>query len=288
MNSIKTLLSLLLVISLSACNQQVQETAQKVNTCKGKLFIIGGGKRPASLVERMISEAGVDTSGYILVLPMASAEEDSAIYYSSKQFTDVREIRVLSATSSMIRSDPDMLSSLISKAALIYISGGDQVRFMNSIEGTAVRESIFEAYCNGAMIAGTSAGAAVMSSKMITGNEFKHPVYTGQFPTIEANNIELKEGLGLLGTAIIDQHFIKRQRLNRLIAVSLENPENTCIGIDESTALLVKPGYVEVVGESQVILLRHPMAETKIVNGLLGGKDLELSVYLPGDTIDFE
>jgi cyanophycinase len=120
---------------------------------------------------------------------------------------------------------------------------------------------------------------------MITGNEFKHPVYTGDFPTIEANNIELKPGLGLLSDIIIDQHFVKRQRMNRLITVSLENPGKTCIGIDESTALLVRPGSAEVVGESQVILIRHREADTRIVNGLLGGRNMELSVYLPGDTL---
>jgi cyanophycinase len=280
------LISILLAILLAGCNQQESFSETQIEDVRGKLFIIGGGKRPADLVARMIKEAGVDTSGYTLVLPMASSQEDTAIYYSSKQFTDQGVDSVFALRTKDIIENPEKAAEWVRNASLIYISGGAQDRFMDAVLETPVETALHEAFSNGALIAGTSAGAAVMSSKMITGNEFKHPVYTGDFPTIEANNIELKKGLGFLEHVIIDQHFVKRQRLNRLIAVSLENPEKTCVGIDESTALLVKPGSAEVVGESQVLVIRHREAETKIVNGLLGGKNMELSVYLPGDTLD--
>jgi cyanophycinase len=95
--------------------------------------------------------------------------------------------------------------------------------------------------------------------------------------------MELAEGLGLLPEAIVDQHFIYRMRMNRLISVAIENPEETCIGIDESTALLVQGDSAEVVGEWQVIVLRNEEGGRKVRNGLLGDEELKLSVYLPGD-----
>lgn len=279
---------LLAGVFLISCTSVEEKTACAEAPAKGKLFIIGGGKRPPELIQRLIAESGVGDSGYVLVMPMASEYEDTAIFYSSLQFTGQGIAPVHAVTSEMIGSDPDTVRSLVTHASLIYISGGAQDRFMKSIEGTGIAEAIVGAYRNGATIAGTSAGAAVMSRQMITGDQKKHPVYTGDFGSIEANNIELEYGLGLVGKAIIDQHFIKRQRLNRLITVCLENPEMTGIGIDESTALLVEEGHGEVVGESQVIVLRHPRAETKIVNGLLGGEGMELSVYLAGDTLTGE
>jgi cyanophycinase len=121
---------------------------------------------------------------------------------------------------------------------------------------------------------------------MITGNERRHPEYTGNFRTIESDNMEIAEGLGLLDNAIIDQHFIWRMRMNRLITVILDHPGQTGIGIDESTAILVENGNLATVfGGYQVIALRHRSGQTTVQDSLLGGRGLELNVLLPGDTL---
>jgi cyanophycinase len=169
---------------------------------------------------------------------------------------------------------------------MIYITGGDQSRFMDIVLNTEVHEAIRQAYMDGALIAGTSAGAAVMSKKMITGNEFRHPEYTGDFRTIEANNMEIREGLGLIGNAIVDQHFVWRMRMNRLISVALENPGDHCFGIDESTALVIHGNRASVFGESQVIRLMYTGSARTNEKGLIGGRGLILDVLLPGDTLD--
>ena len=119
---------------------------------------------------------------------------------------------------------------------------------------------------------------------MITGNQKKHPETEAGFTTIEAENIEITEGLGLLGNVIIDQHFIKRQRLNRLVTASIENPEELCVGIDESTAIVVKGKTASVTGTGQVITIRNRDASEKVSDGLLRTENLQVSVYLPGDT----
>jgi cyanophycinase len=147
-----------------------------------------------------------------------------------------------------------------------------------------IYKAIHDAYNNGSTIAGTSAGAAVMSKKMITGNNLKHPDYNGKFPTIEPENIEVTEGLGMVDKIIVDQHFIKRQRLNRLISVALENPDEVCVGIDESTAIVVTGNNFKVAGENQVVVLRNPKKSKKVQGKLLGGNGLLIDVLLPGET----
>jgi cyanophycinase len=153
---------------------------------------------------------------------------------------------------------------------------------------TAVHKAIQKAYTNGATIAGTSAGAAVMSRDMITGSELTDTSYYSTFRKIHSNNIEIKEGLGLLTSAVIDQHFIVRSRYNRLISALARYPFYCCIGIDEATAIIVQGNKVKVVGESQVIVMRKPDQLKITSKGLIKWKDIQFSIYTDGDefTID--
>jgi cyanophycinase len=269
------------LIATCSFGQNSQDTA----TNKGKLFIIGGGKRPPALIQELIHLSGIDKAGEIIILPMASGEPDTAAFYGTLQFTKagIPSERIHTMHLQRTPATASQLDRLI-HAQLIYITGGDQNRFMKVVLQTPIYEAIHVAYRNGATIAGTSAGAAVMTKKMITGNEFKHPEYTGAFRTIEADNMEIKEGLGLLPNAIVDQHFVYRMRMNRLMTVALENPNDVCIGIDESTALVIENNRARVVGESQIVVILNPKeGETK--NGLLGGSGMQLSVYLPGEEV---
>lgn len=250
---------------------------------KGKLFIIGGGSRPSTMVDRIIKESGIDKGGYGIILPMSSVEPDSAVYYARKQFVEkgFHNIKGMHFTKGEILTTTKMDS--IKNAKLVYISGGDQNRFMDIVMGTDIEKAIHYTYNNGNMIAGTSAGAAVMSKMMITGNELKHPDYSSTFRNIEADNIEIKTGLGLLTTVIVDQHFVKRSRYNRLISAVIEHPEMIGIGIDEATAILVGGTMAEVVGDSQVIVLRNGSASKNNYGNKLGAKNIQLDLYLPGE-----
>ncbi|MBT1707589.1 cyanophycinase [Fulvivirgaceae bacterium PWU5] len=249
----------------------------------GKLFIIGGGARPDALVERMITETGLRQGGYAVVLPMSSAEPDSAVYYVKTQLVKLGVSQVYGLN--FVKGETPGAARLdsVRGAKLIYISGGDQNRFMDVVRGTEIEKAILEARSHGAMVSGTSAGAAVMSRVMITGNELKHPDYASTFKNIEAENIETKPGLGLMQQAIVDQHFVRRSRYNRLISAVIEFPSLTGIGIDEATAILVDGDKIEVVGESQVIVLENPKKSKSVRNGKLGAKDLRLTILLPGD-----
>jgi cyanophycinase len=254
----------------------------------GKLFIIGGGSRPDAMVERIIEEAGLRGGGYAIILPMSSEEPDSAIYYAQRQFVAKglkNVVGLIFKKGEVLRKEK--LDS-VRQAKLIYISGGDQNRFMDIVRGTEIEGAIHQAYRNGCVISGSSAGAAVMSRVMITGNELKHPDYASTFKNIEAENIETKPGLGLVQNAIIDQHFIRRSRHNRLISAIIEFPGLKGIGIDEATAILIRGNEVEVVGDSQVIIYQNPKRSKLVKNGKLGAKGLTLTILLPGEKFSLQ
>lgn len=273
----------ILILILSGCQSPETGKSAHENTAKGKLYIIGGGKRPPEMIHEMISLSGIDKEGFAIVLPMASEEPDTAFFYSQKQFRDQGIDNVYRIDIEKGETVTGSKMDSIVNAGLIYITGGDQVRFMDAILNTSYHEAIQKAYIRGAVIAGTSAGAAVMSKKMITGREHKYPEYTGNFRTIESENIEIAEGLGLITTAIIDQHFVYRMRMNRLISVAIENPDEICIGIDEATAIIVEGDSARVSGISQVIVVENQSGAIEIRNGLLGTSGLRLSVFTPGD-----
>ncbi len=123
-------------------------------------------------------------------------------------------------------------------------------------------------FAAGVPFGGTSAGAAVMSARMITGE--------GDFTVIDGDKVEVRPGLGLLEGAIVDQHFVKRQRQNRLFGLVLKHPEERGVGIDEDTALLVSGGrHAEVVGKGPVMLV-----DAK------GPDRLEITLLRAGQTTD--
>ncbi len=274
------------VLFLIGCQENRKPAAvPKIDVPNGKLFVIGGGKRPPGLVKDLIRTSEIGEKGYAVILPMSSGEPDTAAFYAIKQFTDLglsaEKFTTMQLTEQTVT--PDKLDSL-KNAQLIYLTGGDQRKFMDLVEPTKVPETIRAAYQRGATVAGTSAGAALMSGQMITGDEKKHPEYTGDFRTIEAENIILRPGLGLTADIIFDQHFIYRMRMNRLLTLSLEYPDKICVGIDESTAFILTEGNkYRIGGDYQVILLQNKASEVIQKNGLLGGQELVTKVLLSGD-----
>jgi len=217
---------------------------------------------------------------------MATEEPDSSYYYIKTQLEKFcnNTIANLNFTPGKI-NDRQWLDSLKS-AKLIFITGGDQSRFMKLVLKSPVHNAIYVAYKKGSTVAGTSAGAAVMSKQMITGNQLLgDTTYTETFGKLWNNNIEFTEGLGLLRSIIIDQHFIVRSRYNRLLSALAKFPDHICIGIDESTAIIVAQNKVTVTGEGQVIKLCCPKnLPIKKSNALIKFQDALLSIYTSGDS----
>ncbi|MGM0933715.1 MAG: cyanophycinase [Bacteroidota bacterium] len=255
---------------------------------QGSLFIIGGGSRPPEMIKRIISESGIDKKGYAVILPMSSAEPDSAVFYSKNQFTEFNLDNIYGLHFVKGKKASEEKLDSLRNASLIYISGGDQDRFMKVVANTTIEEAIKYNFENGGMIAGTSAGAAVMSKKMITGTELKHPRYHSTFLHLEKDNLGLKDGLGLIKNVIIDQHFVRRSRYNRLLTAIIEYPDLMGIGIDEATAILVRGNVAEVVGNSQVIVMSNPTNSKITSEEKIAARALRLDIYLHGESFELE
>lgn len=256
---------------------------------KGNLFIIGGGNRSPELMETMLVTANLSKKDYIVVLPMATEEPDTSFFYFKISVDTLCNNTIVSLNFTKKEVTNKIWLDSIKRAKLIFITGGDQNRFMNIVLHTPLETAIQEAYKNGATIAGTSAGAAVMSRCMLTGNQLLgDTAYESTFSKLWYNNIEIKEGLGLLDSAIIDQHFIARSRYNRLFSAATQFPSLPCIGIDESTAIIVHDNVVRVVGESQVVVISHP-ENLKVTNkGLIKFDDISVRIYTRGDSFQLK
>jgi len=252
---------------------------------RGHLVLIGGGDKPPEVMRKFVELAG-GKDAPIVVIPTASSEADAPDYYE-KLFRE--ELGCLDAVSLRIRSRADAsrpdFVALARKARGVFFGGGDQIRITNALLGTPVGDAIAAAFAGGAVVGGTSAGTACQSEKMITGE--------GDFTQVRTRSVELWQGLGFLPPdVVVDQHFLRRQRQNRLLSVVLENPSVLGIGVDEETAIWVRPdGTLQVLGESGVMvfdakgaaLSRQPRPTGQ---DLLGVRGLSLHLLLPGDTFD--
>ena len=261
----------------------------QTNIAKGNLFIIGGGDRSPDLVKKLIETAHLSNKDHIAILPMSGAEPDTSFYYIK---TDLEKackntIANLNFTADKV-NNKQWLDSL-QNAKLIFITGGDQSRFMKIVLHTPVYDAIHNAFDNGATVAGTSAGAAVMSRYMITGNQLLGDTsYSSTFNKLWDKNIQFSEGLGLIDDAIIDQHFVVRSRYNRLLSALAAFPDFTCIGIDEATAIIVHQKKVVVTGESQVLRFAKPRDMKVNSKGLIKFSDVQFSIYTNEDEFDLE
>jgi cyanophycinase len=261
----------------------------QAQTPKGKLFIIGGGDRSDALMKQVLAVAELSKKDYIVVLPMSSEEPDSSFIFFKTQMVKLTSIPIVMLNFNAATAQNKVLTDSVQKARLIFISGGDQSRFMNVVQNTPIKTAIQKAYENGSTISGTSAGAAVMSEKMITGNQKLQKEYSGTFDNIHYDNLETAEGLGLLKTAVIDQHFLKRNRYNRLLSALVEFPTLTGIGIDEATAIIVRNNQIEVAGESEVIVVKNPKGIIKSKNNnLISIEKLEMSIYTAGQKFNIK
>lgn len=260
---------------------------------RGHLLIVGGGPIPGAILERFVALAGGPGGARIVLYPMASEDEDAGLELAA-------DFRKLGAEAERIlltreQADTEGAARRLDGVTGVWFGGGDQARLTAVLLRTRVGGAIRERHRQGAVLGGTSAGAAVMSTPMLTGEE-RRP--GGDRPpakdssdawmTIARDNVVTAEGFGLLPGAIVDQHFVRRRRNNRLLSLVLENPELVGVGIDESTALEVGPdGPWRVLGTSVAVVFDARKARiTPAGAAKLGAADVRLHVLPAGATFD--
>jgi cyanophycinase len=258
-------------------------------TPKGHLFIIGGGNRPVEMMKRFIALSEGFRSGKIVILPMASSVPEEVGQEQALQLKNLGaksvECHILTREDAL---NPESIK-IFKDVGSVFFSGGVQSRLTDVLMDTPVHKMLIDFYEAGGVIGGTSAGAAVMSEVMITGDE-KRSVEEGHaFETIEADNIVTARGFGFIDTAIIDQHFIRRKRHNRLISLVAENPKLLGIGIDESTAIIVNPDDTfDVIGDRSVVVYDVLGADVKIFPAKdISVHNARLFILKKGDSFDF-
>ncbi|MGJ1266518.1 cyanophycinase [Sphingobacterium spiritivorum] len=276
----------LLIIGLGCLS--LSSFAKETKEPKGSLFIIGGGAKDSQLIRSMVDAAALSASDYIMILPMASTVADASVADIKEQLQEVTDHKITAINFSKADASDLRLVDSVRKAKLIYITGGDQNRFMAVVEHSPLFDAIHSAYQQGACIAGTSAGAAIMSDQMITGEQAQDSTYRATFNRLNKDNLVTAKGMGLIRTAIIDQHFIKRSRYNRLFSALAEQPDKVCIGIDESTAILIHNKKAKVVGQFQVVVASNPVKLEVNKEGRIIWDDIRLSIYDNGKTFPIQ
>jgi len=255
---------------------------------RGKLFIIGGAQTK-EITQKFVELAG-GKDARILIIPNASSNKVRSGENQKNEFVELGAKAEYIIFSKENADDPSNLEKL-SWANAVYFTGGDQSLLTKDLLGTKLLEKIYELHNKGGLVGGSSAGAAVMSEIMITGNELKNKDTVQSFISIQKGNIETSKGFGFVKNAIVDQHFIKRKRHNRLITLMCEHPNLLGIAIDEATAIILNPDDTfEVFGENQVIVFDPTESENVRVdkNDNLGINNLKMHLLINGDKFDLK
>jgi cyanophycinase len=261
--------SIPLVAALFLCLSAVV-VATPPPAAKGRLLIIGGNGTTPDIVKRAVDTAG-GAQGRVVIFPQASELAETG--------PNAVKTWVEAGIGHAVVGDPadaDAAIRAVKDATFIWFPGGDQSKLTKALEGTGIPEAIRARYAEGALVGGTSAGAAVMSRVMITGE--------ADLGSITAARTETVPGFGLFPEAIVDQHFMKRQRANRLISAVLDHPSLVGIGIDETTAIFVTGRSFEVLGKSSVLVIdaRKAAVDKTPAGQPATGRNLVLSVLKAG------
>lgn len=216
----------------------------------GKLVIIGGAedkKNDCTILREVVRLAGGNKARVVVVtvateLPLDVGSEYMEVF----ERLGVEDVRTFDVSE---REHANRISSLkaIDSATCVFFTGGDQIRITKLLGGTKVDELLNQKYENGLILAGTSAGASMMSNTMIVeGQQETNP---------RKGLVDMAPGMEFLQGVVIDQHFAQRGRLGRLLSAVSHYPHHLGLGIDEDTAIVVADRQFEVVGRGAVTIV---------------------------------
>lgn len=223
----------------------------------GPLVIVGGGQRPQAAVSSFTSWAG-GQNAKILIVPWGNGDPQSVAILKQEIERFSPQKLVIAPQSPFTPRDKQIALALINEATGIFFTGGDQNRIMSSLDASLF-QALRDQHSRGVVIGGTSAGAAIMAPVMLTGETDPNE--------IDGTKVSKARGLGFLPDHIwVDQHFLQRRRLSRLMGLVMDDPSGFGIGIDEDTAVLIDSrGNARVVGNRQVVLMKNAGSPATLV-----------------------
>ena len=212
------------------------------------LVLFGGGPRPESAIRRFVERAGGPGEARVLVVCWASSVPE-LVYESIGEQLGAAHPRSIESSLEAPRTaaERDAFVEQLARATGVFFSGGDQNRTMRTIEDFDLAAPLRERFESGTPFAGTSAGMAIMSPRIIAGDIDPARMHK--------DKVRTREGLGLLPGTIVDQHFLVRQRHNRLFALVLDQPDLLGVGVDEGAALTITSGRDGEVHGGQVLFV---------------------------------
>jgi cyanophycinase len=251
---------------------------------KGTLVIIGGHEDREG--ERVILRevARRLNGGRLVVATVASHEPEGYFDIYKRAFADlgVTEIDELYVHERAETLDGEMARALDGVAG-VFFTGGDQLRISSQIGDTPIERRVREIHERGGVLAGTSAGASVMSETML--------VKGSSGESYRVGDLHMAPGLGFVLDVIIDQHFAERGRIGRLLGAVAQNPRVLGIGIDEDTAIVVRGTRFRVIGSGAVYVVdgegvTHSNIAEAEPERVLSMYDVRLHVLSAGDAFD--
>jgi cyanophycinase len=201
------------------------------------LIMIGGGTRPLSALKAMVASLP-NEDATLAILPWGTEIPEELCEIMTKEFQAAGAHHI----NCILSNDLDLYAK-VSKADGLYFPGGDQNKIMTVIKTYNLQALIQKKFRENLVVGGTSAGTAIQSLLMLTGKDS-----------------EVAEGLGLFKECIVDQHFLVRQRQERLKS-AIKREKKCGLGIDESTAVIKNKNELLVVGQTEVWF--YPKNKTK-------------------------
>jgi cyanophycinase len=239
----------------------------------GSLLIVGGheDKQGDKVILRAFAKK-VGKAGKVVVATLASEQPKQIFedYENAFRSLGMRHVRHLSIESREEAMSPSKVN-ILADADAVYLTGGDQLKITSQIGDTPVYTRTCEIFEAGGLIAGSSAGASVMSETMMVSGE-------GEATYKIESLLKLAPGLGLLRGVIVDQHFSQRGRMGRLLGAVAQNPRMLGVGLDEDCGILVQRGRFQVVGSNAV----HVVDGSKVTFSNLTEAEPETSLCIYG------
>jgi cyanophycinase len=252
---------------------------------RGALLIIGGNEDKGGdcLILRELAKR---LNGGRLVLATVASREPEGYFEAYRDAFATLGVNDLVELYVEERADSGQAEALekLDGAAGVFFTGGDQLRISSQIGDTPIEKRIMELHRAGGLIAGTSAGASVMSETMLVKGPSAESYRIGE--------LHMAPGLGLMRDVIIDQHFAERGRYGRLLGAVAHNPRLLGVGIDENTAVLVEGANGRVLGAGAVYVVdgeratHSNIAEARSEDAL-SIFDVRMHVLSSGDRFDF-
>jgi cyanophycinase len=268
------------LLAISAAEQEFAQTLlaqqpsqRRVDIARpisGSLVIAGGGTLPPEIVQRFLELGGGEKTRLVVVTTASvfAGTEEMDARMSHWREKPLASFHVLHTRSRDEANDPNFYRPL-DDATAVWFVGGNQNWVTDAYLGTRTEQKFHEVIQRGGVIGGTSAGAAIMSRVMISGVDHS-----------EGRQVALlRTGFGFAPGLIVDQHFRKRNRQDRLIDALNRWPGHVGMGIDEGTALVIRGNTAEVIGVSDVTIAFGPAHDRPIKTASLqAGKSADLTV----------